>query len=155
MYECAVIGGGVGGLTAAIYLARFHFKTCVIDNEDSRAALIPLSHNFPGFPDGIAGKDILLRLRKQYQCYQQDILTDTVLSIKKDKSSAFFLIKTHHTLLQAKHIVLATGVIDIEPSLPNVDSSIKKGLSGWRYRSRLKSNVYGCSARSTGCRLYF
>lgn len=37
IYDCVVIGGGIAGLTAAIYLARFNCQTCVVDNEDSRA----------------------------------------------------------------------------------------------------------------------
>ena len=54
--ECLVIGGGPAGLTAAIYLARFHRHFLVVDANASRASWIPVSHNLAGFPDGIAGK---------------------------------------------------------------------------------------------------
>jgi thioredoxin reductase (NADPH) len=61
--DCLIIGAGPAGLTAAIYLARFHFKVTVVDEGKSRALLIPKSHNLPGFPAGISGHDYLSLLR--------------------------------------------------------------------------------------------
>ncbi|MET1047917.1 MAG: FAD-dependent oxidoreductase, partial [Hyphomicrobium sp.] len=48
--DCLIIGGGPAGLTAAIYLARYHRRVAVYDSRNSRAGLIPESHNYPGFP---------------------------------------------------------------------------------------------------------
>ena len=53
--DCLVIGGGPAGLTAAIYLARFRRRCLLVDAEASRASWIPVSHNLPAFPQGIAG----------------------------------------------------------------------------------------------------
>lgn len=53
MYDCVVIGGGPAGLTAAIYLSRYHLRVLVADDSESRAAIIPLSRNHAGYPDGI------------------------------------------------------------------------------------------------------
>ena len=64
-HDCIVIGGGPAGLTAAIYLARFHLSVAVLDDGQSRAALIPLTRNHAGFPDGIAGAELLHRMRRQ------------------------------------------------------------------------------------------
>jgi hypothetical protein len=50
--DCVIIGGGPAGLTAAIYLARFHLSVSVFDDGTSRAASIPVSHNPPAFPAG-------------------------------------------------------------------------------------------------------
>ena len=50
--ECLVIGGGPAGVTAAIYLARFHRRFLVVDANASRASWIPVSHNLAGFPEG-------------------------------------------------------------------------------------------------------
>ena len=68
MRDCLIIGGGPAGLTAAIYLARYRRAAVVIDDGASRAALIPASHNYPGFK-GIAGPDLLSRLREQALLY--------------------------------------------------------------------------------------
>src|SRR5690606_41771778 len=55
MLDCVVIGAGPGGLTAAIYLARYLRDLVVIEDGRSRALWIPRSHNCPGYPDGIPG----------------------------------------------------------------------------------------------------
>ena len=65
MLDCLIIGGGPAGLTAAIYLARFHLDVRVIDAGDSRAAWIPCTHNHAGFPDGISGRELLARMIAQ------------------------------------------------------------------------------------------
>jgi thioredoxin reductase (NADPH) len=52
--DCLVIGAGPAGLTAAIYLARYRRDFVVLDGGASRAALIPLTHNFPAWPQGVA-----------------------------------------------------------------------------------------------------
>jgi thioredoxin reductase (NADPH) len=68
MLDCLIIGGGPAGLTAAIYLARYRRAAVLVDDRASRAALIPASHNYPGFK-GIAGPDLLARLREQALLY--------------------------------------------------------------------------------------
>jgi threonine dehydrogenase-like Zn-dependent dehydrogenase len=57
--DCLIIGGGPAGLTAAIYLARYRRDVLVIDAGQSRARLIPETHNYPGFAEGVAGSDLL------------------------------------------------------------------------------------------------
>ena len=67
--DCLIIGGGPAGLTAAIYLSRFHLDIMVVDGGKSRAAWIPTSHNHAGFPDGINGEELLRRMKEQAQLY--------------------------------------------------------------------------------------
>jgi thioredoxin reductase (NADPH) len=68
MVDCLIVGGGPAGLTAAIYLARYRRDAVLVDEGASRAKLIPASHNYPGFK-GIAGPDLLARLREQALLY--------------------------------------------------------------------------------------
>jgi len=65
MLDCLVIGAGPAGLTASIYLARFHLRIAVIDAGESRARLIPRTRNHAGYPGGIPGAVLLDRMRAQ------------------------------------------------------------------------------------------
>ena len=56
--DAIVIGGGPAGLLGALYLARFRRTVLLLDGGQSRTQRVPLSHNYPGFPDGIAGRTI-------------------------------------------------------------------------------------------------
>src|SRR3982751_5627002 len=67
--DALVVGGGPGGLTAAIYLARFRRRFLVVENGESRLSWIPRTHNHPGFPDGIEGPVLLERMRAQAERY--------------------------------------------------------------------------------------
>jgi thioredoxin reductase (NADPH) len=76
--DCLVIGAGPAGLTAATYLARFKRRIAVVDSGHSRASYIPRSHNYPGFPDGINGEELLARLRQQAGRYGARVTTGLV-----------------------------------------------------------------------------
>jgi thioredoxin reductase (NADPH) len=65
--DALIVGGGPAGLTCAIYLARYRRKVVLVDGMKSRAALIPETHNYPGFADGIAGPRLLDTPRSQAQ----------------------------------------------------------------------------------------
>ncbi|MFD3264367.1 NAD(P)/FAD-dependent oxidoreductase [Phenylobacterium ferrooxidans] len=71
--DCAIIGGGPAGLVAALYLVRFRRTVLIADKGSGRAALIPRSHNYPGFPDGVTGEDLLARLHAQVRRYGNPI----------------------------------------------------------------------------------
>ena len=64
-----MIGAGPAGLTAATYLARFRRAVLVADGGEPRANWIPVSHNTPGFPEGLTGRDMLARMRAQAEEY--------------------------------------------------------------------------------------
>src|ERR1043166_3590853 len=81
--DCLVIGGGPAGLTSAIYLARYRRNVMVIDSRESRAALIPGTHNYPGFADGVSGKKLLELLTAQAGNYGVGIVHDRVEKLQK------------------------------------------------------------------------
>ena len=70
LWGCVIIGGGPAGITAGIYLARYPLKVVIYDTFNSRAEKIPLSHNYPGFPQGISGPDLLNKMRRQLSSYK-------------------------------------------------------------------------------------
>ncbi|KTD48681.1 thioredoxin reductase [Legionella rubrilucens] len=125
-YDCVIIGGGPAGLTAALYLARFrrHFK--IFDSGESRAALIPVSHNYPAFVEGVAGVRLLELLKAQLACYETTITAEKVRQLKK--KGGLFEVLTDSACYSARMILLATGVIDISPDLPHAEKAIAQGL---------------------------
>ncbi len=121
-----MVGAGPAGLTAAIYLARFRRSFRVLDAGGSRAAWIPRSHNYPGFPGGISGKTLLARMRRQAEAYGADIRPGHVESLTAAKVG--FALETSEGPLRARKVILATGVIDHEPDLPGVEDALSCGL---------------------------
>lgn len=114
-YDALIIGGGPAGLTAAIYLARYHRRVVVVDEGHSRAKWIPLSHNHAGFPDGIAGDELLRRTREQAERYGATILTDRIETVA-GKADAFEAQGSTVTIA-ARAVLIATGVENRRPAL--------------------------------------
>jgi thioredoxin reductase (NADPH) len=127
MHDCVIVGGGPAGLITAIYLARFRRDVRVIDAGGSRAALIPTSHNYPGFPDGISGRELLVRLREQARRYGATLTAGNVDRVERAADATFRAYAGTETI-PARTIVLATGAMDVEPSLPNIKDAIRSGL---------------------------
>lgn len=125
--DCVVIGGGPAGLTAAIYLARYRRRFRLIDGGDSRARWIPLSRNYPGFPDGVTGEDLLARLRDQARRYEAEILDGFVEGLER-RGEGFRVVLADGTVLHSATVILATGVAENEPNLPDCTGAVKRGL---------------------------
>ena len=79
--DCLIVGGGPAGLTAAIYLGRFHRSAIVVDADEGRLSLIPTSHNLAGFPEGIHGTTLLERMGAQARRYGAPIVPGTATSL--------------------------------------------------------------------------
>ena len=113
MDDCIIVGAGPAGLTAAIYLARFHLSIRLFDSGTSRAALIPCTHNHAGFPDGISGQELLARMRAQAQRYGATIERERVTGIGGQDGA--FWVGTDRGTHPARTILLATGVVNLRP----------------------------------------
>ena len=159
MLDCAIIGGGPAGLTAAIYLARFLRKIALVDGGESRAAWIPRSHNHPGFPTGIGGRDLLMRLREQAAQYGVTPEPGKVEDIRVLPDGGFEL-PLRAASTRARFLILATGIVDNEPELPGVAQAMRDGLlrqcpicDGYEARDK-KIVIIGRDARAVGEALF-
>ncbi|TPN55918.1 NAD(P)/FAD-dependent oxidoreductase [Mesorhizobium sp. B1-1-4] len=124
LYDCLVIGAGPAGLTAATYLGRFRRRVIVVDAGQSRAKLIPTTHNCPGFPDGISGVELLDRLRQQALLSEVELLDDTVHEIRRGGTD---FIATASVPIRARAVLMATGIVDTLPDMPDAADMIKAG----------------------------
>ena len=113
--DCLIVGAGPAGLTAAIYLARFLLDIAIIDGGNSRAALIPRTHNHAGFPDGISGVDLLGRMRDQAGRFGARTRSGVVRSLAREGD--LFIAQTEDGPITARTVLLATGVVNNRPAL--------------------------------------
>jgi thioredoxin reductase (NADPH) len=118
--DCIIVGAGPAGLTAAIYLARFHLSIRLFDSGNSRAALIPCTHNHAGFPEGISGKELLSRMLEQAERYGAEREPARVTRIERDDNG--FVVKAEAREFRARTVLLATGVINNRPA--NLDDAL-------------------------------
>ena len=127
--DCLIVGGGPAGLTAAIYAVRFQLRATVVDAGQSRASLIPCTRNHAGFPNGIAGADLLERMREQAIRYGAVLERGQVTSIDGGLG-AFAARLTDGRILRAGAIILATGVSNHRPDIDDAlhAEALRKGL---------------------------
>ena len=123
--DALIIGAGPAGLTAAIYLARFRRSLAVVDGGQSRARYIPRTRNYPGFPDGISGEELLERLRAQAKRYGATITPGLVTTLAREGDG--FVADADGERWHARRVILATGVVDKEPEMPRLKEAIAAG----------------------------
>ncbi len=128
--DCLIIGGGPGGLTAAIYAARFRLTVQVVDAGASRAATIPCTRNHAGFPDGISGKDLVARMREQARKYGAQVGSGRVARLARSEGE--FLASTGTGVVRSRAVLLATGVTNRRP--PMTDELHAAALAAGRLR---------------------
>lgn len=124
--DCIIIGAGPAGMTAALYLNRFHRDVTLIDAGDSRARWIPDTHNCPGFPDGVSGVELLERLRTQAVDYGTTVTKATVLRSERVEGG-FRITDTQGEQYLGRTMLLATGIKDVLPSQPWVPEAVGCG----------------------------
>ncbi len=129
-YECIIIGGGPAGLTAGIYCARAKIKTLLVEksNIGGQISITDLVENYPGFPEGISGKELSQRLKHQAQKFGLNIIKNEAINLYMKDKKKFILLKNGNTLT-SKTVVLALGVRHRKLNVPGEEEFINRGVS--------------------------
>ena len=116
--EVIVVGGGIAGLSAAIYLGRAQRDTLVIDSGHSMAKWEPVVENYLGFPKGVAGEKLLKNGCRQAKKHEVHFAHDEIKTLSANKTA--FVLKGKKKTYRAKRLLLATGIFHLPPEIPGV-----------------------------------
>lgn len=124
-----IVGSGPAGLTAAIYASRGNLAPLVISGREAGGQLMLTTDvdDFPGFPDGIQGPDLMANMRAQAKRFETEFLEEDVKSI--DFSKKPFSITTETKTLKAQSVILATGASAMWLNLPSEQKLRGRGVS--------------------------
>ncbi len=109
MYNIVIIGSGCAGLTAAIYAARANLRPMVLDGHEPGGQLSLTTHveNFPGFPEGIMGPELIENMRKQAEKFGTEFKSGTVTEV--DLSRRPFRITAGKDVYETRALIVAAG----------------------------------------------
>jgi len=129
-YDVAIVGGGPAGLTAAIYASRRGLKTIILEegNLGGRAAYAHMIENYPGFPEGISGVDLVRRFESQAERFGAGIRTGqgvNGIDIGPDKKT----LMTQAGTYSAGAIIVTTGLKQKKLSIPGEEKLLGRGGS--------------------------
>jgi thioredoxin reductase (NADPH) len=129
MHNVVIIGSGCAGLTAAIYAARANLTPLVIDGHEPGGQLSLTTHveNFPGFPDGIMGPELIENMRKQAAKFGTKFKAGVVTDV--DLAQRPFKIVAGNETYEAKALIIAAGASARLIGLPNERELIGHGVS--------------------------
>ncbi len=138
--EVIIVGGGIAGLSAAIYLGRAERDTLVIDSGHSMAKWEPEVQNYLGFPEGIAGEKLLGQGRRQAKRYGAEFKEDEIKSVRARQAG--FTVRGRRMSYRANRLLLATGIFHLPPDIPGVKECLGRSMffckdcDGFRVRGK-------------------
>lgn len=148
--RCVIIGGGPAGYTAAVYAARANLSPTLFEGMQPGGQLTTTTEveNFPGFPSGIQGPDLVSEMRKQAERFGTNIIADTVSSVDFS-SRPFRLTLAGGNSVKAETVIIATGASARYLGLPDEQKYLGMGVSacatcdGFFYRKKKVAVVGG------------
>ncbi|ATH07702.1 thioredoxin-disulfide reductase [Halobacteriovorax marinus] len=148
--KVVIVGSGPAGYTAALYASRANLNPLVIEGHEPGGQLTTTTDvdNFPGFPEGIMGPELMANMKKQTQRFGTEYLQTHVTAVDLSKRP-FKLTCENGTELMAESLIISTGASAKYLGLPNEKELIGKGVSacatcdGFFYRDQIVHIVGG------------
>src|SRR6201992_1428369 len=127
--DTVILGSGCAGLTAAIYTARANLKPLVLEGHEpgGQLSITTLVENFPGWPEGIQGPELIENMKKQAARFGAEFKTSHLVSV--DLSSHPFKLKTSNGEIGARTRIIASGASARWLGLPSEQALIGHGVS--------------------------
>ena len=125
LWDVVIVGGGLAGLSAAVYLGRSHRRSLLVDAGESMARWEPVVENYLGFPEGLSGQTLLARGRTQVGKLGVKTVHDRIDRIQK-QDDAFLLEGTH--AYRGHRVLLATGLTHLLPDIPGARTCLGRSV---------------------------
>jgi len=127
--QVVIIGAGISGLTAAVYTARADLKPKVVTGMEAGGQLMLTTEveNFPGFPEGIKGPDLIANTKKQAAKFGAEFIMKDVVSV--DKESDSFIIDLGDEKIKTSSLIIATGASARMLGLESESRYVGRGVS--------------------------
>ena len=140
--QVLVLGSGPAGFSAALYAARAELKPLVLAGMElgGQAALTFTIENYPGFPEGVGGTELVELFQKQAERFGARLEYDT--AVEADLSQRPFRIKTYSSTYLADSLIITTGASPVHLNVPGETGLTGKGVSwcatcdGWFFREK-------------------
>ncbi|MDP2983520.1 MAG: thioredoxin-disulfide reductase [Candidatus Latescibacter sp.] len=130
VHDLVIIGAGAAGLTAGMYASRSNMDTVLLEKfaPGGQAALTAFVENFPGYPDGVSGFDLMENMRRHAVGYGLSILTTEVRCIGRFENSPFRISTTGGDIF-TRTIIISTGVRPRFLDIPGEKEFFGRGVS--------------------------
>ena len=127
--DVIVVGTGPAGYTAALYAARAQLKPLVFEGSQYGGALMTTTEveNYPGFPDGVVGPELMDQIRTQAEKFGAELVTDDVVSV--DLTGEIKYVRTHDGEFAARSVIIATGSAYKKLGVPGEERLSGHGVS--------------------------
>ncbi len=130
LYDCLIVGGGPAGLTAGLYASRAKLNTLLFEKGTvgGQIALTDLVENYPGFPEGISGKELSIKFKEQAEKFGLKIVRREISKVERVDREVYLHLRTGE-VIRGKTLIIASGSNPRKLGIPGEEEFLNRGVS--------------------------